>query len=310
MTISSPAATLASTRTPATSDAANRRGILAMIASMGVFVCNDTCVKLASASMPIGEIITMRNGLATLYLGAFCVWAGGLTWPPNPPKRLLAFRVTGELVSTILFLVALVSLPLPDMTAISQFTPLALTAAAALILREPVGWRRWSATVAGLIGVALIVRPGSSSFSVAGALVLLSVVFVVMRDLATRLISASISTPTLTMTSTVSGTAAGLLLLPFETWQIPSTSEAMLIGLSGLFLTFGYALIIIALRTGEVGIVSPFRYSVILFALASGYLVWGDIPDQLAMFGIVILCAAGVYTVHRERLTRAGTPQP
>ena len=294
----------------AAADAANRRGILAMIASMGVFVCNDTCVKLASASMPIGEIITMRNGLATLYLGAFCLWAGGLAWPANPPVRLLALRVTGELVSTILFLVALVSLPLPDMTAISQFTPLALTAAAAIFLKEPVGWRRWSATVAGLIGVALIVRPGSSSFSLAGALVLLSVVFVVMRDLATRLISASISTPALTMTSTLAGTAAGLMLLPFETWQIPSAREAALIGLSGLFLTFGYALIIIALRTGEVGIVSPFRYCVILFALMSGYLVWGDIPDHLAMLGIAILVCAGIYTVHRERVVRAGAPQP
>ena len=294
----------------AAADAANRRGILAMIASMGVFVCNDTCVKLASASMPIGEIITMRNGLATLYLGAFCLWAGGLAWPANPPVRLLALRVTGELVSTILFLVALVSLPLPDMTAISQFTPLALTAAAAIFLKEPVGWRRWSATVAGLIGVALIVRPGSSSFSLAGALVLLSVVFVVMRDLATRLISASISTPALTMTSTLAGTAAGLMLLPFETWQIPSAREAALIGLSGLFLTFGYALIIIALRTGEVGFVSPFRYCVILFALMSGYLVWGDIPDHLAMLGIAILVCAGIYTVHRERVVRAGAPQP
>ena len=294
----------------AAADAANRRGILAMIASMGVFVCNDTCVKLASASMPIGEIITMRNGLATLYLGAFCLWAGGLAWPANPPVRLLALRVTGELVSTILFLVALVSLPLPDMTAISQFTPLALTAAAAIFLKEPVGWRRWSATVAGLIGVALIVRPGSSSFSLAGALVLLSVVFVVMRDLATRLISASISTPALTMTSTLAGTAAGLMLLPFETWQIPSARESALIGLSGLFLTFGYALIIIALRTGEVGFVSPFRYCVILFALMSGYLVWGDIPDHLAMLGIAILVCAGIYTVHRERVVRAGAPQP
>lgn len=289
---------------PTGSEAANRRGIYAMIAAMGVFVCNDTCVKLASQTMPIGEIITLRNGAATFYLCCFCLWAGGISLPPNPPIPLLALRITGELVSTILFLVALVSLPLADMTAISQFTPLALTAAAAIFLAEPVGWRRWSATFVGLIGVCLIVRPGSAAFSTAGILVLGSIIFVVMRDLATRMITTAVSTPTLTLTSTLAGTAAGLMLLPFESWQMPGHREGTLLALSGLFLTFGYALIIIALRTGDVGVVSPFRYSVILFALASGYLVWGDTPDAIALLGIVILCSAGVYTLHRERLGR------
>jgi len=286
-----------------TPDSANWRGILAMIASMALFVCNDTCVKLASATVPIGEIITLRNGAATAFLSIYCVCVAGLSFPPHPPWRLIALRVAGELVSTLLFLTALVSLPLADMTAIAQFTPLALTAGAAMFLRETVGWRRWSATAVGLVGVALIVRPGSTAFSPAGAMVLLSIIFVVMRDLATRLIT-HVSTPMLTLTSTLSGLVAGLLLLPFEVWRLPSPPEAGLLALSGLFLMLGYALIIIALRTGDVGVVSPFRYSVILFALVSGTLVWGTAPDGLALLGIVIVCSAGLYTVHRERVVR------
>ena len=285
-------------------DTANFRGIVAMLGSMAAFVANDTCVKLASATVPIGEIITLRNGAATLYLMAFAFAFGGFRLPAQPPIALIGFRMIGEIVSTLLFLSALVLLPIADITAIAQFTPLALTAAAAVFLGEPVGWRRWSATIVGLVGVGLIVRPGSTAFSLAGAMVLLSIVFVVLRDLTTRLISSSVPTLALTLTSAVSGMIAGLVLWPFEMWRGVNLSEAGLLALAGLFLTFGYALIIVALRTGEVGTVSPFRYAVILFALASGYLVWGQTPDAVAMIGIVIVCAAGLYTVHRERVRR------
>ena len=121
---------------------------------------------------------------------------------------------------------------------------------------------------------------------------------------ATRMISSSVPTLALTLTSAASGMIAGLVLWPFEIWRALNLSEAGLLALAGLFLAIGYALIIVALRTGDVGTVSPFRYAVILCALASGYLVWGQTPDGLAMIGIVIVCAAGLYTVHRERVRR------
>jgi drug/metabolite transporter (DMT)-like permease len=260
---------------PQTTKRDNLTGIIAMLASMAAFVINDTCVKLASDSLPIGEIIALRNTASTAYLLAFAAIVGGLTLPRNPPIMLVTLRMVGEIIATLLFLTALVTLPLADMTAIAQFTPLALTAAAAIFLGEHVGWRRWSATLVGLIGVGFIVRPGSASFSLAGAMVL---------------------------ASSAAGIIAGLILLPFETWHIPNLYESALVALAGLFLTFGYAFIIIALRTGDVGLVSPFRYAIILFALIASYLIWGHIPDHWAMLGIVILCAAGLYTVHRERL--------
>lgn len=293
---------------PQTTKRDNLTGIVAMLASMAAFVINDTCVKLASDSLPIGEIIALRNTASTAYLLAFASVVGGLTLPRNPPIMLVTLRMVGEIIATLLFLTALVTLPLADMTAIAQFTPLALTAAAAVFLREHVGWRRWSATLVGLIGVGFIVRPGSASFSLAGAMVLASIAFIVLRDLATRLISNEVPTLTLTLTSSAAGIIAGLILLPFETWHIPNLYESALVALAGLFLTFGYAFIIIALRTGDVGLVSPFRYAIILFALIASYLIWGHIPDHWAMLGIVILCAAGLYTVHRERLRLRSQP--
>ncbi len=277
-----------------------------MIASMAAFVINDTCVKLASATLPIGEIIAARSIAATIDLLILAAVVGGLALPRHPPLMLMGLRMVGEIAATLLFLSALVTLPLADMTAIAQFTPLALTAGAAIFLGESVGWRRWMATLVGLIGVGFIVRPGSTAFSVEGAMVFVSIGFIVMRDLATRRISAAVPTLTLTLTSAAAGLMAGLILLPFETWRVPTASETILLMLSGLFLAAGYGLIIIALRTGDVGVVSPFRYAIILFALASSALIWGETPDQWAMFGIVIVCSAGLYTFHRERLrTRA-----
>lgn len=142
----------------------NTTGILAMLASMAFFVANDTCVKLIGEKLPLGELILLRNTAATIYILAFAAAFGGLMLPVNPPKRLLGWRMVMEVLSTLFFLSALIALPIADATAIAQFTPLAMTAAAAVFLKEPVGWRRWLAALVGLIGVLLIARPEQPLF--------------------------------------------------------------------------------------------------------------------------------------------------
>ncbi len=282
----------------------NTIGILAMLASMAFFVANDTCVKLIGEKLPLGELILLRNTAATLYILAFAAAFGGITLPVNSPKRLLGWRMVMEILSTLFFLSALIAMRIADATAIAQFTPLAMTAAAAVFLKEPVGWRRWLAALVGLIGVLLIARPGTTAFSPAAILLLISVGLVVARDLLTRQISNSVPTLTLTLMSAAAVAPSGFLLLPFETWVWPGGQEISLLLASGLFLTIAYALIIVAMRAGDVAVISPFRYAVILFALVSGWLVWGEIPDALQVLGIVIVTVAGLYTFYRERLLR------
>ncbi len=199
----------------------NTIGILAMLASMAFFVANDTCVKLIGEKLPLGELILLRNTAATIYILAFAAVFGGLTLPVNPPKLLLGWRMVMEILSTLFFLSALIAMPIADATAIAQFTPLAMTAAAAVFLKEPVGWRRWLAALVGLIGVLLIARPGTSAFSPAAILLLIAVGFVVARDLLTRQISNAVPTLTLTLMSAAAVAPSGFLLLPFETWVWP-----------------------------------------------------------------------------------------
>lgn len=292
---------------PAPTTAGSMAGIVAMLVAMAAFVTNDVFVKLASA-LPVGEIILLRNLTAAVLIVALLAASSSKRQapivPPRIPFAMLGLRFVGEMVSTILFLLALVSLPFAEVTAITQLGPLALTAAAAVLLKEQVGWRRWMATLVGFLGVALIVRPGSAAFSAAGGMVLLSVVFVVVRDIATRQIGTEVSSTFISLTSSVSGIVAGLLLWPFETWRPPTGLELGYVLASGTFLAVGFQMIVVALRTGDVSVVAPFRYSVILYALIAGYAVWGERPDGLSLAGTAMVCFAGIYTFHRERVRR------
>lgn len=280
----------------------NATGIAAMLASMAFFVANDTCVKTLGAAVPLGEIIFFRNLAATFYILTCAAVFGGLYVPPDAPWRLLKWRMATEAFSTLTFLSALLAMPIGDVTALAQFTPLAMTAAAAILFKEPIGWQRWCATLAGLAGVMLIARPGTSAFTPAALLLAAAVALVISRDLLTRQISASVPTLTLTLMSAAITAPAGLILLPFESWIVPGAREAVLLAGAGAFLTIAYALIVVAMRAGDVGVIAPFRYAVILFALLSGWLFWGNMPDGLQLIGIAILTAAGLYSVHCERL--------
>jgi drug/metabolite transporter (DMT)-like permease len=282
----------------------NTTGILAMLAAMAAFTANDVCVKLIGEQLPLGELIFLRNAVSTLYILGFAVIFGGLALPQNPPMTPLVWRMIAEAVSTLLFLSALIAMPIADATAIMQVLPLAITVGAAVYLKEPVGWRRWLAAIAGLAGVMLIARPGTGAFNPAALLCLAAVAFVVVRDLLTRTMSHTVPTLTLTLMSAAAVAPAGFLLLPFETWVVPQTREIALLAAAGASLTLGYALVIVAMRAGDVAVISPFRYGVILFALIAGWLVWGDVPTLLQMFGIAILTAAGIYTFHRERVVK------
>lgn len=289
---------------PVASSSTNSIGIAAMLASMAAFASNDTCIKLIGHALPLGELIFLRSVMATLYLLAFALLFGGLAVPAVVPWRLLRWRVGTEFLATLTFVSGLMALPIADATALMQLTPLAITAAAGIFLGERIGWRRWTATAVGLCGVLLIARPGTAAFSPAALLILAAVVFVSARDLLARAISSVVPSLTLATLSTVTGICTGLILLPFETWIWPETQVLLLVVLASGFLAAAFALSVVAMRHGDVGLVSPFRYAVMLFALISGWIFWRQWPDAMQLFGIVILTGAGLYTFRRERALR------
>lgn len=288
-----------------TASTGNGRGIMAMILSQLSFIVNDVLIKLATRDLPGGEAIFIRG----IFAFAMAVGLAGVMGHLKPVilranLPILTLRNVGEIGATFFYLMALFHMPIADTTAILQFVPLAITGCAALFLGETVGWRRWLATVVGFIGVLIVIRPGTSAFNIWSLVALLGVFFSVLRDLATRRISTAIPTILLVVIAAASVGLTALGFAAFETWVSPSSKALALLAAAAIFLLGGYYFIIDAMRHGEVAVVSPFRYSVILWAIVAGLVVFGETPDQTALLGTGIVIVAGVYMFLRERRLR------
>lgn len=279
-----------------------RRGVTSMMLGMASFVTNDMLTKLASATTPTGQLVSIRNITATLLILALIALTGQMRHLHRITDRVILTRSSLDVVATILYLIALFHIPIGNITAINMATPLVMTAAAALFLRAPVGWRRWSAVAAGFVGVTLIVQPRASGFNAYSLLALASVVFIVSRDLTTRRLDPAIPSLVVTLANAIFVLCSALVLSAAEGWAAVGLREYALIAASGLFLIGGYLLIVDAFRHGDLATVGPFRYTALIWALLFGLLVWGDIPNPLAVAGIVIVVGSGLYVLHRERI--------
>ncbi|HEY9454173.1 MAG TPA: DMT family transporter [Bradyrhizobium sp.] len=281
----------------------NIRGSLLMAVSMAAFTMNDTITKAVSSEMNFGQIMLVR-GLVAIVLIAVLAWHQGALRPLRTlVMKPVALRVFGEVGGTVSFLAAIVHLPLANTAAIFQALPLAITLGAAVIFREPVGWRRWSAIAAGFIGVLIIVRPGLAGFSQFSLFALVSVAFCAVRDLATRRIPAHIPSLFITLLTTVTVTLAGAaILFPLGGWTPPSANALGLLALAAVLLLIGYQCVIMALRKGDISAVAPFRYSALLWAMLLGYIVFGDVPDAMMVTGAAIIVLSGLYAFYRERI--------
>ncbi len=280
----------------------NMRGAVLMMGSMAAFVTNDTLIKLASDDMSLYQAILIRGIIATVLIAAIA-WRQQALFFRLPPsdRRLVVFRTVGEVGATMCFLTALINMPLANATAILQSLPLAITLAAAIFLKEPVGWRRYTAIIIGFCGVLLIIRPGAADFNSYSLLALAAVGFIVLRDLTTRRLSPGI--PSLHVAFVASAAimvlgAGGSTLGPWT--AVDLYGLALLTG-AALCLFAGYLMAVMTMRVGDIGFVTPFRYSILIWAIILGMLVFGDIPDALTLFGIAIVVGTGLFTIFRER---------
>jgi drug/metabolite transporter (DMT)-like permease len=278
----------------------NARGILYMLACCIGFITNDMFVKLASEDIPIPQVIVIRSVIALPLVVLYC-WHRGIfasLWKLR--DRFLWWRTAAELGGTAAYLTALARMDIAVSTAITQTTPLAVTAGAALFFGEKVGWRRWSAIAIGFVAVLIIIRPGTAGFSPWSLLALLTVAFVVVRDLTSRRMAAWIDPIAVAFISLAALIPLGLALSAFEPWQ-PLTNLALLYCLgAAVALTIAYVLVVSAVRFGEISVVAPFRYSVLLWAILIQIAVFSVWPDSLTLIGSAILVATGLYTVYRE----------
>lgn len=283
----------------------NSRGVLLMCASMLAFTLNDTLVKAALVGgMNLFQVISLRGIGAALGLMVLALWQnGGLNlWPAGPDRKFLILRTMGEVGATFCFLVALEHMPLANLSAILQSLPLVVTLAAALLLGEKIGWRRISAIVVGFVGVMIIIRPGAADFDQWSVLGLGSVAFVVLRDLATRRFSSGLPSTTGALWAAISVLSIGVVGATGQGWQPVSLVAGLQIAGAAAFLIMGYIFAIMVMRVGEIGVVAPFRYTSLLFAIILGWLLFGTLPDQWTMIGGAITVASGLFILQRQRI--------
>jgi drug/metabolite transporter (DMT)-like permease len=279
----------------------NLKGILAMLASAAGFVTNDATVKFVTQELPNGQIIFMRGLFATILMGLVVSITGGWRSPVVLFKPAMTIRLAGAAMATLFVVAGLRHMPLATTNAILQVSPLLVTAGAAVLLGAHVGWRRWTASFVGFVGVLLIVQPGMEGFVPEAWLVLAALLGSATRDLTTRFVDQSV--PSIFVTFATSGTVmlAGLGLMPFENWVVPTPRALSLILLASACLFVAYHFGVVAMRTGEIPVVAPFRYTSVVLALILGFAIWGYVPDALSLTGIALIVLAGLYLLVRER---------
>lgn len=284
----------------------NTKGALLMMCSMAAFTFNDLCIKMIGTAVPLSQVLLLRGVLASVLIYLLARRLRALAWPALALDRwLIVIRSAAEVAAAYFFLTALRHMPFANVTAILQTLPLTVTLAAAVVFREPVGWRRLLAILIGFGGMMLIVRPGTDGFTVESVYVLIAVVCVTVRDLAARKLSREVPSLTVTLVGALFVTGfAGVGAAATGEWAALTGPHWALLCASAVFVIGGYLFSVMVMRVGEVAVTTPFRYTAMLWALLLGWLFFGEWPEPLTFVGAGIIAVTGIFTLYREARTK------
>lgn len=278
-----------------------------MVLAMAAFAIEDMLIKAAASTLPIGLILTLFG------LGGMLIFTG-LTWKngesvlhPSILSRPILIRAACEVLARLTFALAITLTALSSASAILQATPLIVILGAAIFFGERVGINRWLAVLVGLVGVLMIIRPGLEGFQVESLFAVIATLGFAGRDLATRAAPPALSNMQLGVYGFFVLIPAGLILLIYtgESVQFNVVAGLQVTG-AILFGVIAYYSLTIAMRTGEVSVVSPFRYVRLLLAIVIGLLVFGETPDMATILGSLLIVLSGGYTLIQSRRQTAG----
>lgn len=291
---------------------ANLRAVVPMIIAMGVFIGSDSCMKLALGDVPLFQLVLMR-GLAAvsvcLVMIAAMGQAHGLHRMFNP---WLIARGFLEVIANFSFTFALYFVAIADLTAIAQTCPLMVLLGAWLIYGERLGGLRIVLVVIGIVGALLVAQPGSGAVSPYAVLAFITALAAAIRDLITRRVPSDIPAPVVALTVLmILMLSGGLGMLAFETPIVPPVKSTLLMLLAGGLLASGHFLLFVAYRIGPARTVAPFMYTLTIWAVLAGYVLFGDIPNAMAIAGMGLVVLAGLSIIlldGRQRREDAAIP--
>lgn len=260
---------------------------------------NDGMAKYLTETYPVGQVMALRGTCILILLTVFLV--------VTKKRYVLKINSWGHHISraaamtasTFCFITGLSYLPIADAISIAFAAPILTIILAIFFLNEKVGLHRFFAIIFGFFGVLVIVQPTGEGFKLAALVPLGAALFGAIRDLITRKMSATESSMTILVTSMILVTFAGFLTWPLG-WVPLEITHIWIFFISSIFVGLAQYLMIEAFRLGEIGLISPFKYSSLLWAILIGFLIWNDTPNHFVLIGSGILILSGVYLLRQE----------
>ncbi len=296
----------AARRAPARADRPFR-GIALILMSTIFLGCSDVTAKYLSATLPSIEIAWIRFLVFSLIMVPAMLPGTRLFALRTERPGLQVMRGIALLSSSLFFISGLRFLPIAEASATGFIAPLFVTALSIAFLGEKVGVRRWLATITGLIGVLIILRPGSSAFHPAAFFPIVSALAWAGTLIMTRMMSGrerAISTMTW---SAITGVCVISALVPLV-WVTPSWHDILFGIFIGIASTAGQWIVVLAFRYADASVLAPFSYTQLVWVSVLGFFVFGEIPDLWTIAGAAVIVCSGLYTAHRERVRRLQAP--
>ena len=280
----------------------NLRGALWMVTAMAGFAVEDVFLKSVTRHMPLGQALLIFGLVGVVVFSLLARRHHEAILHPALLSRPLLIRSSFEVTGRLFYSLAIALTPLSVASAILQATPLVVVAGAAIFFGETVGWRRWTAIVVGFVGVLVILRPGLDGFTLMSLVTVVGLIGFAGRDLATRAAPIALSNRQLGIVGMAMLALAGAIILTVTGGaRLPdATGMAQVTAMTAAGI-FAYYALTIAMRTGEVAAVTPFRYTRLVFAMILGVLVFDEHPDSYTLIGSALIVGSGLYTLARSR---------
>ncbi len=266
-----------------------------MVLAMALFAGRDTMNKLLGSSMAVSQIL--------LFVGFFgSVIFFFLSYPFKVSLFSLSmlnfafiFRFLCELLSAVLFMVALVFVSLTSASAIHQTTPILVAIGGIIIFKQKVSIQNWILILAGFIGVLLVLQPTNETFNPLILLAVLSTFFLASKDLTTRYLSDSVPIIGICFWSFLALLIGGLICIPFfGDFKVVTVHDVFLLSLSTFFSAAGNFCLVLATRGGKVSVITSYRYSRLPFAILIGVLIFNEYIDTYMLLGCILITVSGV----------------
>ena len=292
-------------------------GILFLLLAATIFPIQDVIIKSFSADYAVHQIVFLRGLFAIPIVLLIAHFEGSLRALKLGSVRLQLLRAAGGFTSYMVYYLALATIGMAETAAITFSTPIFVTILAIYFLGERIGPLRWGAVIVGLLGVLIIVRPGLGVFEPAALLALFAAVSYAVSIIATRKLGHRTNGSSMTIFMLgffiLGGGLCGLIFAPlasdaahpsvaflFRAWTWPEPEHWPLFAALGCISGLGFFALSQAYRLADAGIVTPFEYAFLPWAVLWGYVFFGALPDLLTWVGLVLIVGAGLFILFRE----------